>query len=153
MKKFIIIDFQWFRFNKNNFIPKELASCTFDYKKSHFVFKPPLSFCSITRDDRRVARYTSAFYHGLNWIDGYTPCSVFDEIIKRLCVNIDVIYVKGRQKVDYLRNIVDKRIVDLVHADNIRRGEPSCAFHINNYAVCALLNCERLYDYISKQIT
>lgn len=88
-KNFIIIDFQWFRLNKYDFIPKELASCTNTYKKSHFVFKPPFSFNTITKEDRRVARHTTSYHHGIHWMDGYTACSAFDEIIRRLCADFD----------------------------------------------------------------
>lgn len=146
--KFIVIDFQCFRWNKCSLIPKELATCNNDNKKSHFIFKPPFSFSAITEEDRSVARYISSYHHGIRWHDGFTSCSVFDEIIKRLCVNVDVIYVKGRQKKDYLKNIIDKPIVDLVYAENIQRGEPTCAFHTSNYVVCAASNCQRLYEYL-----
>lgn len=148
--KFIIIDFQWFRLNRANIIPKELASCTSDYKKSHYIFKPPFSFATLTNEDRQVARYITAFHHGLNWCDGYISCSVFDEIIKRLCADVEVVYVKGSEKVKYLRNILDKPIRDLVRAENISRGTPSCSFHISNYVVCAASNCERFYWHLMR---
>lgn len=146
-KTFIVIDFQWYRFN-GNMIPKELATCDDEFRRSHFLFKPIFSFGSMTAEDQRVARYVFSYYHGLKWEDGYTVVGEFDEIIKRLCFGVDLVFVKGREKLEYLKCILDKRIIDLVDAQKIMRGKPSCSFHTGNYVVCAMSNVEALYKFL-----
>lgn len=148
-KKFVILDFQWFTISRNNVIPKELASCDSEHKKSHFLFKPIVSFGALSEEDQRVARFVTGSYTGLNWEGGFTNSCEFDAIVKQLCRNVDVVYVKGRQKLDFLKHIVNNRIVDLLEAGKITRGIPSCPFHNGNFVVCALRNVELLYTYIN----
>lgn len=147
-KSFIIIDFQWYRYNTHSIVPKELATCDSDFKRTHFVFKPVLSFASLKEEDKSVARYVYNSHHGLGWDEGYICVSQFDVIIKRLCANVDVVYVKGKEKLEFLKSILNKRIVDLIDADKIIKEEPSCSFHVGNDVVCALTNVERLHKYL-----
>lgn len=62
---------------------------------------------------------------------------------------MDKIYVKGKEKANYIKAIVNKSVIELEHAERIKRDKPSCAFHIGNYCVCALTNVEKLYKYLS----
>lgn len=145
---FIIVDLQWYCFDTHSIIPKELATCDSDYRRTHFLFKPVLSFASLKEEDKRVARYVYSYHHGLRWEEGYISVSEFDGIIKRLCADAKVVYVKGREKADFLQSILNKRIIDLVDVDKIRREEPSCSFHVGSSVVCALTNVERLYHQL-----
>lgn len=147
-KKYVIVDFQWYRFNKNILVPKELATCDSDFKRSHFVFKPVTSFGVLTEENQRVARYVYSYHHGLKWEDGYVAAGDFDEIVKRLCMGADLVFVKGREKLEFLKSIIDTKIVDLVYADKIRRAEPGCGFHVGDEVVCALSVVERLFTYL-----
>lgn len=147
-KKSIVIDFQWYRCGIHGVIPKELATCDTHFKRSHFVFKPVLSFDALTDEDKRVARYAGC-YHGLRWEEGYICATEFEGIIKRLCADVNTVYVKGREKLEFLKRILEnKRIVDLIDADKIRSEEPSCSFHVGDSVVCALTNVERLHKYL-----
>lgn len=148
VKKFIIIDFQWYRFNSHTLIPKELASCDGEFRRSHFIFKPVMSFGAMAVEDQRVARYAFSQCHGLKWEDGYVNAGTFDEVVKRLCMCVDVVFVKGREKLEFLKCIVDKCIVNLVDVEKITRGKPSCSFHVGNYVVCALSNVEKFYTFL-----
>lgn len=146
--KFIVIDFQWYCYETYTLIPKELATCDSDCRRSHFIFKPVLSFASLKDEDKRVARYAYNYHHGLRWEEGYISVSEFDRIIKRLCSDVDVVYVKGREKLEFLKSILNKRIIDLVDANKITKEEASCSFHVGESVVCALTNVERLYRHL-----
>lgn len=146
-KNFIILDFQWYRFNSDIILPKELASCDSDFKRSHFVFRPVFSFGALTIADQHVANYAFYKHHGLKWTEGYTPLSEFDDIVRKLCADAEVVFVKGKEKKEFLSRILDKRIVDVVCAEKIRKGKPACGFHASEFAVCALANVERMYAY------
>ncbi|KAK9680523.1 hypothetical protein QE152_g39030 [Popillia japonica] len=89
-KNFIILDFQWYRFNSDIILPKELASCDSDFKRSHFVFRPVFSFGALTIADQHVANYAFYKHHGLKWTEGYTPLSEFDDIVRKLCADAEV---------------------------------------------------------------
>lgn len=147
-KKFVIVDFQWYRFNKYILVPKELATCDNEFKRSHFVFKPVTSFGALTEEDQRVARHVYKYHHGLKWEDGYVAAGQFDEIVKRLCMGADIVFVKGREKLEFLKSIIDKKIIDLVYAERIRKCESSCVFHVGDQVVCALSVVERLFKFL-----
>lgn len=147
-KDYIIIDFQWFLLNKKSLIPKELASYDSFLHKSHFIFEPLVSFNTLSDSDKRAARYAFTHHHGLKWEDGYTPTNKFNEIVKRLCSGVNRVFVKGSEKKNFLKNIVDIEIIDLVGEDRIIRDIPQCTFHVGTFAVCALTNVERISEAI-----
>ncbi|KAK9710840.1 hypothetical protein QE152_g25827 [Popillia japonica] len=47
------------------------------------------------------------------WTEGYTPLSEFDDIVRKLCADAEVVCVKGKEKKEFLSRILDKRIVDV----------------------------------------
>ncbi|KAK9674646.1 hypothetical protein QE152_g40957, partial [Popillia japonica] len=187
-KNFIILDFQWYRFNSDIILPKELASCDSDFKRSHFVFRPVFSFGALTIADQHVANYAFykhhglkwtegytplivtlneviscsdrglsfgaltiadqhvanyAFYkhHGLKWTEGYTPLSEFDDIVRKLCADAEVVCVKGKEKKEFLSRILDKRIVDV---ENQHQNEDVAALAKAGKDVCGQNVCGQL---------
>lgn len=149
--RFIVVDIQWYRGCNGTLIPKELATCDNKFRMSHFVFKPFTSFASLNVQEQRTARYVYNHHHHLKWDDGFTLLSEFDDIIKRLCCECDVVYVKGQEKVDIIRTIVNKRVVNLTEAEKIKSGKPSCAFHFSSDCVCALSNVKNLYKFLKEK--
>ncbi|KAK9752039.1 hypothetical protein QE152_g4562 [Popillia japonica] len=147
--RFVIIDFQWYTLSGERVVPKELASCDNNFRRSHFVFKPVLNFGSLSSTDQRTARYVYNYHHCLPWDGGNTSLGEFDDIIKFLCFNMEKIYVKGKEKANYIKAIVNKPVIELEHAGRIKRDKPSCMFHVGNYCVCALTNVENLYNFLS----
>lgn len=148
MERYVIIDLQWYIFNRNHLLPKELASCDINGRISHFVFKPVISFASLTSKDRNVDRYVYHNHHKLKWEAGFTELGELDEIIRQLCHKVDIVYVKGEQKAKFLRRIVNKRVMDLVEANKVLHGKPMCTFHASDSSVCALSNVQALYNYL-----
>lgn len=149
--KYVIIDFQWYRCSGESVVPKELAICDDDKRISHFVFRPITSYASMSVKDREVASYVFNNCHGIKWDDGFVLVSEFDEIIRRFTRGVDVVYVKGYEKLRFLKNIIgNKNVVDLKEADKILPGVPSCMFHYNKWVVCALSNVQKLYIYLRR---
>lgn len=145
----MVIDFQWYRYNNGQVIPKELASCDNNSRISHFLFKPIASYGSLSDKERREAMYVFSHHHGLRWDDGFIKLSEFDKIVERLCWSANVVYVKGREKVDFLKRILPcKRIVDVREAGKISPKMPKCMFHTSNYCVCALVIVQELYEFL-----
>lgn len=154
MGKYVVIDFQWYRFNGKSVIPKELAICDSDRRISHFVFRPFISFGCLSVKDREVARYLFNKYHSLMWEDGFISLNSFDDIVKRFCYEADVVYVKGYEKVQFLKTIINnKNVIDVKEAGRILPGKPSCMFHRSDYCVCALTNVQRLYEFLMNNVS
>lgn len=109
-KKIIaFVDLQGFLDNNCQFIVKEF-SYTFAYsqiKPKHFIFKPPYEWAQLNQTAKQSAKYLARFHHGLQWRDGQLN---YEHV--RTCLNlmrfdndIDVIYVKGAEKIKWLHEL------------------------------------------------
>lgn len=108
----LILDIQGFKLENNKFIVKELAA--YDGSKvSHYVFKPPFDVKLLSPQLHRQMIWVMNNHHCIDWREGYTPIHKFEAIVKHLTVQVDVIYVKGRGKADYIRKYTSKPVLQL----------------------------------------
>jgi len=64
----IVVDFQAFKNNNNEFIIKECAVVDIDYSFiEHWVVAPPSDFYELTRERRKAAVRLGINHHGLGW--------------------------------------------------------------------------------------
>lgn len=140
-----IIDVQGFKISEKEFIPKELAA--FDGSKfTHFIFKPPYSFHHLPEPMKKQASWLIDHHHSINWDEGFTPIYQFKNIIIRLTKSADRIYVKGREKSNFLRKFTTKIITELDEHPAMQESEPKCFYHNKPKCICALSNVILLYE-------
>lgn len=156
----LIIDLQGFV--TPNFIPKEMAITDGEHT-SHYVFKPPFPFRSLEPRLQRAAKWIVKNYHGLNWNSGFVELSQMDAILRQVTERENVIYCKGKQKADYLRQHTKVIVKDL---DDIEQQEedgyailplssswkPPCFSHSLNICSCTLNNVNYIYREILNKI-
>lgn len=162
--KIAVIDFQGF-YIQNTFHPKEIT-IQIGLKTNHYLIKPPYPFHTLSVEDRKTVVFAEK-YHGLKYTSGYTDYDQINGIIKDNLLDINIIYVRGNQKADYLLmkawdlNLT-ATIVDIVKFDGdysscsrfmapppkIEATEkPYCLNH-SIPAVCTLNNCQAISQWI-----
>lgn len=159
--KFVVVDFQGFCVS-GQFYPKELAiydgRCT-----SHFIFKPPCEFNSLSSDEKKSVRYLEREHHGLKYSKGYVTLEEIPAIIKDFLMSPDIIYVKGYQKINFLEEkFREMDISDYPRITNLEANEwipslqeffkyPMCMAHSEQgKRMCSIAICKELYDWILK---
>lgn len=142
----IVIDVQGFKVESNKFVVKEFAA--YDGKKiSHYVFKPPFRMDLLPPYLQQQAFWVTDNHHGLRWEDGFVPLHKFSEVIQQVTNAGDRVYVKGKEKADYIRKHVSNAIVtEFKEQPAMRQQEPKCFFHLKNPCACALSNVFYLHD-------
>lgn len=142
----IIIDLQSFTTDNNKFIPKELAAYN-GYEICHYVFKPPFPFDMLKLNYQRSAKWLIKNYHSINWQTGFTDLHQFQNIMYDLSKKADTIYVKGKEKADYIQKFTNKIVVEMDEHPAIIHQKAMCFYHNNtNKCVCALTNVHYLYN-------
>lgn len=145
MSQKIVLDFQGFKDANNMFIIKELAG--FDgIKCFHTVFEPPYPLSALPRDLQLTSRWLSQNYHNINWEEGFTPYSQIGNVFRKLTASYQIIYIKGKEKCAFLRNLTNYPIVELPEHPPLQRSNPNCIFHNNKICMCALTNVKELYN-------
>lgn len=143
---FIVLDVQGFMISGQTFSPKELA--IFDGQTiSHYIFKAPFPFSTLPPDLQTQAKWLINNHHGIPWNEGYTPCFLFPTILERLLKDADVVYVKGREKRNFLRRYTKKPIIEIEEYPALSATQPSCMYHSKVPCYCALSNVYHLYKH------
>lgn len=143
----IILDVQGFKIENNKFIVKELAA--FDGNKvSHFIFKSPFRIDYLSPDMHKNAKWLMKNHHCLDWREGFTPLHKFEDIIRGLCNNADYVYVKGKEKSEFIRKFTMKPVIEIDEQPSLKPRVPCCFFHLSTPCFCALSNVYYLYDQI-----
>lgn len=142
----LVVDVQGFKTTKTTFVPKELA--VYDgCRLSHYIFKPPFAFHMLDDFHKKQAKWLIKNHHCISWEIGFTPAYCFPSIFQRLTNTSDVthIYVKGKEKADYLKTLTRKPIVELEEHPPLISAEPKCFYHITSPCICAVSNVYNLY--------
>lgn len=141
----MILDFQGFKNEKNTFIIKELAA--FDgHRIFHNVFKAPFSSELLPPELEKQARWVSNHHHGLKWENGITPYYLVKKILQDITSDTDVIYIKGREKADFIKQFITKQVIELPEHPRLQKNIPKCFYHSLNNCYCALHNVFYLYE-------
>lgn len=145
----MIIDIQGFNIEKNKFIPKELAA--YDGNKvCHYIFRSPFSMNLLEPEFHKQATWLTNNHHGISWNEGYTPCYKIQKILNSLADCTNKIYVKGKEKANYIRQYVTKPVMEFEEKPNLKQSEPKCFYHINSHCMCSLSNVYFLYENFIK---
>lgn len=160
----LILDVQWFKEDKDTIIPKELAAYD-GHKLCHYIFTPPYPLRKLpNKKYRKHNKWLMENCLGLRWNDGFTPLYQFKKIISQLSKGVDVIYVKGKEKANFLRKFINSAekpfdVVEFTEQPSLSPSTPPlaerCFFHrsksttttsTNSTSKCALSNVLFLYD-------
>lgn len=153
---YAIVDLQGFKNNSNKFIVKEIAILTKNIK-FHDIIKPPSPISELDYTHQKQVKWLTRNYHGIEWNDGFTTFRELQSTIEHI-LNGKIIYVKGAEKIIWLRRILGNKrntfeIVDLeskncsisLHKKN--KSSTHMKFHIcskhkalqnNSFCWCAL---------------
>lgn len=143
----LIIDFQGFKIENNQFVVKELAAYD-GYRVSHYVFEKPFDFKHLQRKYQKQSNWLSRHYHCIDWVAGDVPLSKLDGILQRLSNAESEIYVKGREKINYLRRFINKPLLELDEQPRLIKSTPMCFYHTKSNCVCSLSNVYYLYNIV-----
>lgn len=141
----LVIDVQGFKVENNRFIPKELAA--YDGKKiCHYIFKPPFDIKYLPPDLLKQIEWLFKNHHCISWHTGFTPIHKFADILKNLTEKVDIVYVKGKEKTEYIRKYSAKPVVELDEQPSLEKRESLCFYHTKSLCICALSNVYYLYN-------
>lgn len=166
-----VVDLQGFTSN-NEYILKEIYFSIFNYNgeddigtiehniDQHFIFKPPFAWNELDKGSKANAIWLLKFYHGFWWNDGQEDYSEIANYMKPLLRNNLIIFVKGFQKVQWLKDLcpnnphLDVRNIEDLGC-NIRLSDES--YNLNNslhcskhckIRICARQNVEILKNWL-----
>lgn len=141
-----IVDVQGFKTEANEFIIKEIAILC-DKKIQVFLIKPPFPFYNLTKQERRQVSWIER-NRKIHWNEGIVPYSNYQNLVINI-LRDKCVYVKGSEKVSWLRNIVnstnvnnleDKGCPSLLNLYKEYENSHDLYSCINHDSVCALKN-------------
>lgn len=145
----VVIDLQGFSIN-NQFIPKEIAAFN-GQQISHHIFKPPGPFRIVPDTAKKDINWLIANHHCIVWNEGSTSLKDFQNIITTITRSSNIIYVKGREKANYLRKFTTKQVLELDEQPTLKKNQPKCYGHLKDPCMCALTNVLYLFNVFIKK--
>jgi hypothetical protein len=147
------------------FLIKELCILSArDNKIQHYIFKSqPFSWHNLGKCSKQQALWLTCYYHGISWSDGDLPHHTAYSCIQKLCEEPNaVIYVKGREKIEWLKYYGRNQNINCVNIEDIGCTINLCDLeyksevnkpHCNKHKVklqCAYQNVLILRDWFTK---
>lgn len=125
----------------------------------HHIFLPPHAWNQLSESCRKSALWLTRNHHGLHWSQGEIDYNEISECVKPLLEQNLLIYVKGEQKIDWLKDICNNHNINCRNIEelgcDIRLGTIDdddddyndrvfyhCNKHSRAFNRCALQNCE-----------
>lgn len=153
-----VVEFQAFSDNNNRFIVKEFAIYS-DNFTTQIVFDAPYDFSCLDSKMQRSARWLSRHHHKIKWSQGGVPYN--ENLLKNLCKPFTVIYTKGEEKANFLRQFhpdvreVNKHCQCVKHDLflGIKSHKVKCVLecHSSSDAMCAIQTAYKYYRCTFKQ--
>jgi hypothetical protein len=156
----VIIDFQAFKDNNNEFVIKECAVVAVDNSfVEHWVVAPPYEFHVLKKDKRREAVWIKQNHHGLSWSDGGISYKSFQDELRLVCCDVSRVFVKGKEKTEFIKGLLKNAVIINLEDYNTPRLKRlmlnsylpvlRCFRHCKhkNY-ICALSNADKLKMWV-----
>ncbi|CAH2017917.1 unnamed protein product, partial [Acanthoscelides obtectus] len=90
-------------------------------------------YSSLTSKDKATIRYTER-YHGLRYEKGYVDYSLLDEILRRHLADVDIVYVKGQCKRQFLIDRLNDMQITKPNIINVEDCDSRLqSIHLKNY--------------------
>lgn len=157
----VIVDVQGFKIGVNKFVFKEIVILYTEDFFCHYFVESPFKYNTLSPALKRQADYLTKHYHGIKWnTGGISIAEVKQNLKKHLCCDNTSIYVKGKEKIYWLRDIIDNKNDRIFDLDEIISSSlttlkqqytliDACGFHDG---VCALQNAQILNKYLGEII-
>lgn len=84
-------------------------------------------------------------YHFIDWNSGFTPVHQFVKIIKILTKDVDMVYIKGNEKFNFMKKYSEVPVYKFDESPPLPLTKPTCFHHNSKKCVCALSNVFFLY--------
>ena len=150
----IILDFQGFKDNCNQFVIKELAiSSTDGAILQHWFVRSPFPYYTLDMKRRRECTWNTKHHHGISWADGDIT---IQDLHLQLCpiLTDSIVYVKGLEKAGYLQEFFKcGHFMDLEDYPALKELQTTgvyCFHHKDKIYSCALNNVTKLVKYYCK---
>lgn len=119
-KTLAVADLQGFLYDNNEFILKELCFSILSGNTSsdkseyhHYIFAPPIKWYALSKKCRASALWLRTFHHGFFWNQGQIHYNDRIDYIKPLLQENLIILVKGRQKIQWLKEVCRNSTIDV----------------------------------------
>lgn len=159
-KHIVFVDLQGFMVNQQ-FVLKELcisssSTSSPNINLNHYIYKSPFSYKSVNHTCRKNILWLSNFHHGLYWNDGNILYDQIDDAIEQLYLPQVIIYVKGAQKIIWLRNLCKRINIDCRNIEDIGcnfrladcvSSQLDCSQHRNRTNNCALQSVKLISNW------
>lgn len=99
-----VVEFQAFRGEHNEYVLKEFTAV--DLTTDRFVlvlFAPPYDSARLPSNIQKSNEWLVKHYHRLRWNDGNVPYKDMVRIVAQICSEFSVIYTKGLEKTNFIR--------------------------------------------------
>lgn len=154
----VIVDLQGFMRSINDFVPKEISILEVDgnLKPLTFFIKSPCTWKSLPAKFKTMNVWLERNYHGMNWNSGDIPYETAGTIIRTMLQRARTIYVKGFEKLQWLKKMMDLsvEIIDLEDLDcpslqKLPKIPPACPHHsYDSKYNCANANVKSLKEWL-----
>jgi len=106
-----IVDLQSFSGLKGQFVLKEVAILTHGMTRPVvYQFAPPHPWIDLPQECQRRNAWVERNYLGLKWNSGTTPYYRIEDILHSRLELMEKIFVKGREKVEWQRTLLQSTI-------------------------------------------
>jgi len=121
------VDLQGFIVGKI-FVVKEFAVLREGHVLSHYIFGRSYPWDLLSKFERSCASWLTAKHHGLRWKDGMIPYYMAEEFITKAVISTkdndddddnNLVYVKGYEKREWLKNLLQEDAREDVYIENI----------------------------------
>ena len=107
-----VVEFQAFRGERNEYIVKEFAAVALNTNWYVVIlFAPPYEHTSLPMKTQQSNNWLQRHYHRLRWDEGNVPFEDIVPLIVHICSRFTVLYTKGLEKTNFLRqyhgNVID----------------------------------------------
>jgi len=112
-----VIDFQGFSHNRS-YILKELTITDLDAQNVlHFMAKPPFDKDILSDVEKNNVLWLENHHHKIKWEDGVFEYSEVFANLREAIRNADILFVKGGEKCQFIRQVTGKTTIDLNDLD------------------------------------
>lgn len=144
--KVVVFDVQGFIIN-GKFSPKEMCINN-GHQMVHFILKPPKKFFLLTPEEKKQVQWLENNHFNLRYSDGFVSYEEVGNILGKYLNDVDLVYVKGHQKYDFLINELSDKVC-VINVENyecpfpnFEKKHPMCMSHKGKGPrMCSMTNC------------
>lgn len=108
--KIVFADVQGFKSSKDKFVIKEICILNQDFEIHEIIRRPyPLNHLSFSY--KKQVKWLLNNHHGISWNEGNTSLSKLKKEVKSITNEVDIVLVKGFEKVHWIGNIFPENVV------------------------------------------